>query len=95
LLKSKAGDILGTAAPLSLMPADALQVEAVSVDDATYVANIGRTKLYQAMHPDPKYRAGLPFLPSIRIGKARRIRVATLRTWLAELEAISSEQSVE
>jgi hypothetical protein len=82
MLKSRAGNIVGTAAPLSLMPAEALQVEVVSVDEATHLANIGRTKLYQAMNPDPRYRAGLPFLPSIKIGKARRLRMQTLRAWL-------------
>lgn len=93
MLKTKAGKTLGTAPPLSLLPADAPPVEAVSVDDAARMAHLGRTTLYKAMHPDPKYRAGLPFLPSIKIGKARRLRVPTLRSWLAELEAVASEHA--
>jgi hypothetical protein len=83
------GGTLGTAPPLSLLPAHALQVEAVSVDGAARVAGVGRTKLYQAMNLVPKYRAGLPFLRSLKIGTARRVRLSTWRAWLAELEATS------
>ena len=68
-------------------------LEALTVDDAARVAGICRTMVYRAMNPDPEYHNGLPFLASIKLGKCRRIRVPTLREWLAELEAVSQRSA--
>ena len=68
-------------------------LEVLTVDDTARVAGICRTTVYRAMNPDPRYRNGLPFLASIKLGKCRRIRVATLRDWLAELEAASQRSA--
>lgn len=70
-----------------------IEVEAVSVDDAARVAGVGRTSLYKAMSSDPDRREGFPYLPSIKVGRARRIRLSTLRTWLAALEAASDRSA--
>ena len=64
-----------------------VELEALTVDDTARVAGICRTMVYRAMSPDPGYRNGLPFLASIKLGKCRRVRLPTLRAWLAELEA--------
>jgi excisionase family DNA binding protein len=52
---------------------------AVSVDAATRVSGIGRTRLYQAM--------GSGELASCKIGKRRLIMVDDLRAWLARHRA--------
>jgi hypothetical protein len=43
--------------------------------------------LYQAMSDDPEKRQGLPFLPSLKVGKRRLIRSEALRGWLTSIEA--------
>ena len=50
-------------------------------------AELGRTLIYRAMSNDPVYRGALPYLPSLKVGRARRIRLETGRAWLRELEA--------
>jgi hypothetical protein len=63
-----------------------VEAEAFSVDAAAKTAGLGRVLLYQAINDDPEYRRGIPYLPSIKVGKRRLIRVAALREWLASLE---------
>lgn len=70
-----------------------IEVEAVSVDDAARVAGVGRTSLYKAMNPDPDRRERFPYLSSIKVGRARRIRLSTLRAWLAALEVASDQDA--
>ena len=53
-------------------------------------SEFGRTMLYRAMSDDPAYRGTLPYLPSLKVGRARRIRLETGRAWLCELEAQTS-----
>jgi excisionase family DNA binding protein len=53
--------------------------EAISVEDASCRAGIGRTFLYEAI------RSGQ--LPSIKLGKRRLVRVEALRHWLKSLES--------
>jgi hypothetical protein len=48
--------------------------------------DLGRTLIFRAAHPDPAYRAGLPFLPTLKVGRLRRVRLEAGRRWLAELE---------
>lgn len=86
MLKTKRGAIIGTASPTAFM------AEAISVETAAGLADLGRSTLYKALHPHPGRRDGLPFLPSLKIGKTRRIRVEALRNWLAELEAASASE---
>jgi hypothetical protein len=47
---------------------------------------IGRTLAWQAAHPDPDYRRGLPFLPTFTLGRCRLVRIETANEWLRELE---------
>lgn len=88
MLKTNAGEIIGTAAPVALAP------EAVSVETAARLVELGRSTLYKALHPDPGYRDGLPHLASVKVGNARRIRVPTLRAWLSALETTTSSEVV-
>lgn len=60
--------------------------EAVGVDAAKSMSGSSRSTLYLAMHPDPARRNGLPFLPSVKVGKRRLIRTEALRAWLAAQE---------
>lgn len=62
------------------------EAEALSVEDAARRAGVGRTFMYQALSPDEGKRDGLPYLPSIKVGRRRLVRVSTLRNWLAKLE---------
>ncbi len=59
---------------------------AESPDDFAKRSRVGRTMVYRALNEDPEYRKGLPFLPSLKIGKLRRIRTTTGNKWLADLE---------
>jgi hypothetical protein len=88
MLKTDAGYAVGDVPRMPVRGGE-VELEALAVDDAARVAGLGRTMLYRALHPDPEYRDGLPFLASIKLGKCRRVRVATLRKWLVELEAAS------
>ncbi len=88
MFKTSAGETAGNMSRITVRGGD-VELEALSVEDAARVAGIGRTVVYRALHRDPSYRDGLPLLRSVKIGKCRRIRVATLRKWLAELEAAS------
>lgn len=64
-----------------------IEPEAVAVDDAVRVSGIGRTRIYAAMNPRAESRLGLPHLQSFTVGRRRLIRLATLRAWLAQIEA--------
>ena len=64
--------------------------EAVAVDEFARRAGVGRSLLYRAMSSDPEYRGNLPYLASLKLGRARRIRLETGRAWLRELEAQTS-----
>jgi len=50
----------------------------LSVEACARVTGLGRTKLYEALATGE--------LPSLKIGRRRLIRVATLEAWLASLE---------
>lgn len=65
-------------------------VEAVSVDKFAEISDLGRSFVYRALHPDPAYRRGLPFLPSVKVGKRRLIRLEAGRQWLTALETKSA-----
>ena len=92
MLKTSAGDITGHVPRIPVRGGE-VGLEALTVDDTARVAGICRTMVYRAMNPDPRYPNGLPFLASIKLGKCRRIRVPTLREWLAELEAASQRSA--
>jgi hypothetical protein len=42
-------------------------------------------RIYMALNPNSSKRAGLPFLPSFKVGKLRRITMPNLKEWLTEL----------
>jgi hypothetical protein len=67
--------------------------EAVPVDDFARRAGVGRTLVYRAMSSNPDYRGTLPYLPSMKLGRARRIRLEAGRAWLRELEAQTSAEA--
>lgn len=50
-------------------------------------SGVCRSLIYKAINKDPAKRAGLPFLPSFKVGRRRLIRLARRRAWLSELEA--------
>jgi hypothetical protein len=60
--------------------------DAESVDETAHKVGLGRSIIYRALNPDPAKRDGLPFLPSLKAGKRRLIRVAARRAWLKQLE---------
>jgi hypothetical protein len=64
--------------------------DAESVDEAAHNSNLGRSILYRALNPDPDKRDGLPFLPSLKVGKRRLILRETRRAWLRQLEQLES-----
>lgn len=66
---------------------------AFTVDGACGASGVGRTTLYQAMSDDPEKRQGLPFLPSLKVGRRRLIRSEALRGWLATIESASLKQA--
>jgi len=66
---------------------DVLPPDAESPELAARLSGMCRSRIYQAINPDPAKRGGLPFLPSLLIGGSRRIRRETRLKWLAELEA--------
>ncbi|MEO1092221.1 MAG: hypothetical protein AAFX81_16465 [Pseudomonadota bacterium] len=59
---------------------------AYAVPVALAIAGIGRSKGYQAMSADERYRRGLPHLASFKIGGRRLIRGRVLLAWLDALE---------
>jgi hypothetical protein len=85
MLKTSAGEIVCNV-PRIPVRGSQIELDGLTVDDAARIAGLSRTFLYQSMNLDASYREGLPFLPSIKVGKARRIRLGTLRQWLASLE---------
>lgn len=65
------------------------QPDAERVDHFARRVGLGRTLVYRALNTSAVYRDGLPFLPSFKAGRCRRIRLEAGRRWLAELEARS------
>lgn len=55
-----------------------VEPETVSVNEAARRAGLGRSTLYAAI--------GSGALPTIKLGKRRLVRLATLRAWLEALE---------
>jgi hypothetical protein len=74
--------LAGTAAQLA-----ADNGEAWTIDEAAKRARLGRTLLYDAINPEKAAEKGLPVLPSLKIGKLRRVRAEAFRAWLRALEA--------
>jgi hypothetical protein len=66
------------------------QLDAESVENTAHKTGVGRSILYLAMHPDPARRRGIPFLPSLKIGKRRLVRAEARREWLRQLEELES-----
>lgn len=62
--------------------------DAESVEDTAHKAGVGRSIIYQALNPDPLKRNGLPYLPSLKVGKRRLIRAEARRAWLKQLEEL-------
>ncbi|MEM7778063.1 MAG: helix-turn-helix domain-containing protein [Pseudomonadota bacterium] len=56
---------------------------AVAPAEAARLANVGRTKIYEAI--------GSGELPSLKIGRRRLIRVEALREWLLNAERATQE----
>ena len=54
---------------------------------------VGRTIVFRAANPNPDYRRGLPFLPTVKLGRCRGVRPETAWKWLAELERVTLEQT--
>lgn len=65
-----------------------VEPEAVSISTAVQISGVGRTRLYAAMSTDPGYRGGMPLLTTFKVGRRRLIRLAALKAWLAEIEAL-------
>jgi hypothetical protein len=95
MLKPRAGVIIGNALPRIPVRGGSVDVEALSPEDAARVAGLSRSFLYQALNYDPAKRKGLPHLKSFKVGKARRIRLCTLRQWLADLERAQQPPAVD
>lgn len=64
--------------------------DAASPEETARALRCGRSLIYKAINPDPARRDGLPFLPSFKIGRCRRIRTETRRAWLKQLEEMQS-----
>lgn len=64
--------------------------DALSVEDTARCVSLGRSLLYKAISPDPAVRGGLPFLPSLLVGRRRVIRTEARRLWLAQLEMVTA-----
>jgi excisionase family DNA binding protein len=67
---------------LPLVAPAAAEPEAVSVKEAARRAGVSRRTIYEALTSGA--------LPSLRIGRRRLVRLAALRTYLADLEASGS-----
>jgi excisionase family DNA binding protein len=85
-LKSRK-ELQGSTSQVSPTQPDVDTSEAVTMDEAAQRTRLGRTFLYDAIDPRKAAEKGLPVLPSLKIGKLRRVRVEALRTWLRTLEA--------
>ena len=59
-----------------------VEPEAVSVAEAARRAGVGRSSLYEAI--------GRGEIPTIKFGKRRLVRLASLRAWLLDLEKVQS-----
>ncbi len=94
MLKKSYGEIIGSL-PQTPVRGGVAELEAVSVDDAARISGFCRSFLYPALNPDPAKRKGLPYLPSLKVRKARRIRLSTLRQWLANLERAQQPPAVD
>ena len=64
-----------------------------SVEEAAHASGVGRSIIYRAINPDPAKRGGLPFLPSVKVGKRRIILRPTRRAWLRQLEELESARA--
>ena len=64
--------------------------DAESIEDTARKAGVGRSIIYRALAADPAKRGGLPFLPSLKVGKRRLIRAEARRAWLRQLEELES-----
>ena len=60
--------------------------DAETPEQAAQACGLGRTTIYMAIRRDPAKRKGLPYLPSFKIGRLRRILTETRRQWLKDLE---------
>jgi hypothetical protein len=60
---------------------------AVDIPTACRMTGVGRSMVYMALNPNSSKRAGLPFLPSFKVGKLRRITMPNLKAWVADLAA--------
>jgi hypothetical protein len=60
---------------------------AVDIPTACRMTGVGRSMVYMALNPNSSKRDGLPFLPSFKVGKLRRITMPNLKAWVAELAA--------
>jgi hypothetical protein len=66
------------------------EADVASPDVTAHLCGVCRTIIYRAINPDPAKRGGLPFLPSLKIGGARRIRREARLKWLADLETATN-----
>jgi hypothetical protein len=64
------------------------------IEDFARRCGVGRTIVFRAANPDPDYRRGLPYLPTVKLGRCRGVRPETGRQWLAELERATVEMAV-
>lgn len=71
---------------------DAETVFMFRIDVFARQCGVGRTLVYRAAHPDAEYRRGLPYLPTVKLGRCRGVRPETGREWLAKLEQATVEQ---
>jgi hypothetical protein len=55
------------------------------VGDACARSGLSPGPIYQAFSGDPERRGALPHLPSVKVGRSRRIRGSALRAWLDAL----------
>lgn len=60
-------------------------VEAVPVEVFAKLTSLSRSLVYRAFSTDPAERRGMPHLPSVKVGKARRVRLEDGRAWLRSM----------
>jgi hypothetical protein len=80
-------ELLSSSSHASSAPTDSDCGEALTVGEVAKRARLGRTLIYDAINPEKAAEKGLPVLPSFKIGKLRRVRAESFRTWLRTLEA--------
>jgi hypothetical protein len=67
-----------------------IEPDAESVEATARAVGVCRTKVYEALNPDPEKRNGLPLLPSFKVGRRRLIRREARQAWLKQLEELQS-----